>query len=422
MPKNAWPSIETAKNEPVKKDYKQVIKEQFKSSSLNFFMKPMNTKKSLIKLFWLIVLLVAILANVYYVKLIIFDYLKFDTTTSIYEINEKQSEFPTITFCCDNDFNFKNHNFDILITSLWFNMKDLKNEWQNHFEIYNDSSYGKCYRFNSGKNVLNESMPIKYSKKSGIDDGLAIEFYSNTSYNFSQIHIYIHNHTHILSTIRNKGTWIMSGSENYFVIDRIYHEKLERPYNDCYKNVSDSLFNKTIIDYMISTNYEYTQEECIEVCRNLKSIEEAECNCSIKSLNESFITKCIYKINNDDCSKDFIANFDVAKCNQYCPLECDSFNYDIKARSQTIVATGNISDYFESSLFQTNEQVANHYYGIYIYYENLKYTYMSQKPKIELFGFLSNIGGTFSLFLGLNILSFLELFEILANIMLKFFI
>ncbi len=72
MPKNAWPSIETAKNEPVKKDYKQVIREQFISSSLNFFMKPINTKKSLIKLFWLIVLLVAILANVYYVKLINF--------------------------------------------------------------------------------------------------------------------------------------------------------------------------------------------------------------------------------------------------------------------------------------------------------------------------------------------------------------
>ena len=37
----------------------------------------------------------------------------------------------------------------------------------------------------------------------------------------------------------------MPGSENYFVIDRIYHKKLEHPYNDCYINVSDSLFNKT---------------------------------------------------------------------------------------------------------------------------------------------------------------------------------
>ena len=422
MPKSVRPSIETAINEPMKKDVKQTVKEQFKSSSLNFFMKPINAKKSLIKLFWLIVLLLAVLANVYYVKLIIFDYLKFDTTTSIYEINEKQSEFPTITFCCDNDFNFKNHKFDILITGFWFNMKDLTNEWENHFEIYNDSSYGNCYRFNSGKNVQNESIPIKYSKKSGIDDGLTIEFYSNTSYNFSQIHIYIHNHTHILSTIRNKGTWIMPGSENYFVIDRIYHKKLEHPYNDCYINVSDSLFNKTIIDYMKSTNYEYTQEECIEVCRNLKSIEEADCNCSINSLNESFITKCIFKINDDYCSKNFIANFDVAKCNQYCPLECNSFNYDIQARSQTYVATGNISEYFESSLFQTYEHVANHYYGIYVYYDSLKYIYMSQKPKIELFGFLSNIGGTFSLFLGLSIFSFLELFEIIANLMFKFFI
>ena len=118
MPKSVRPSIETAINEPMKKDVKQTVKEQFKSSSLNFFMKPLNAKKNLIKLFWLIVLLLAVLANVYYVKLIIFDYLKFDTTTSIYEINEKQSEFPTITFCCDNDFNFKNVNFVIMSLSI----------------------------------------------------------------------------------------------------------------------------------------------------------------------------------------------------------------------------------------------------------------------------------------------------------------
>jgi len=147
------PSIES-----VKKDSKQLLKEQFKSSSLSFFIKVISSKKSLIKLIWLMALLFAVLANIYYVTLIIIGYLKFDTTTSIFEINEKQSEFPTISFCSYNDeTNFKNFK----ITNLWFNSIDLTNEWENHFEIYNDASYGKCFRFNSGKNVQNESIPIK---------------------------------------------------------------------------------------------------------------------------------------------------------------------------------------------------------------------------------------------------------------------
>jgi hypothetical protein len=410
--KQSLPSIES-----VKKDYKQLLNEQFKSSSLSFFMKPINSKKSLIKLIWLIALLLAVLTNIYNVRLIILGYLKFDTTTSIYEINEKQSEFPTISFCSyDDEANFKN----IKIIYLWFNSNDLTNEWYNHFEIYNDSSYGKCFRFNSGKNVQNESIPIKYSKKSGINDGFWLGFYLKTTRDFSKMIIYIHNQTKISPTINNKGDRINSGSENYFVLKRMHDEKLDHPYNDCYKNVSDSLFNKTIIDYMKSINHEYTQKECIEACRNLKSMEETNCNCSIKSLDEQFGLKCLEKAINKkvfNCSKQFLANFNVDICTTYyCPLECDSFSLNIETKSQAILAFGNVTDNSFYSQLKTYQDVYKSYFGINVYYEEFKYTFIKQNPKMEIFDLLSNIGGTFSLFLGLSIFSFLELFEILANL------
>jgi len=41
---------------------------------------------------------------------------------------------------------------------------------------------------------------------------------------------------------------------------------------------------------------------------------------------------------------------------------------------------------------------------------------ISNKPKTELFTIISNIGGTLGLFLGISFLSFIEIFEILFQV------
>ena len=83
-------------------------------------------------------------------------------------------------------------------------------------------------------------------------------------------------------------------------------------------------------------------------------------------------------------------------CSEYCPLECDSFSYDISINSQSYVA----GDLFVFSIF----------------YEDLKYTLISQQPKMHFIDLISNIGGSLGLFVGISFISFLELFEILIEI------
>ncbi len=71
------------------------------------------------------------------------------------------------------------------------------------------------------------------------------------------------------ASIYNKGHFIEPGSFNYFRIKRIYDQKLELPYNNCYKNVSKSEYhNQTIIDYLIEKKREYTQKELCLVYRD----------------------------------------------------------------------------------------------------------------------------------------------------------
>ncbi len=64
---------------------------------------------------------------------------------------------------------------------------------------------------------------------------------------------------------------------------------------------------------------------------------------------------------------------------------------------------------------------AKTYYLINAYYEDSKYTLISQQPKIELFGLISNLGGILGLFIGFSFISCLELIEILAELIYVYF-
>ena len=398
------------------KDYKQSIKEILSSSSLAYLLSPIRSKRLLIKIIYIIFLNSFFIASIYYVMLNILDYLKYETTTSIYKINEIETEFLTVSFCMKNEKKFK---LNILL--FWFQNEDLIEEWQNHFESYQDTVYGSCYRFNSGKNISNQSIPIKKVKKSGLDEGFWLNFYFKSNSDFDHLMIYFHNNTQIPATIYNKGYFISSGSFFYFNNKRIYDQKLELPFNDCYKNVSNTEFNQTIIDYMINKKIEYTQIDCLYFCRNLRFNEISGCNFKLNNLEEDLASKLS---NKNECVQEFIEKINNNKvdCSNYCPLECDSFTYETNTHLVMLPSQGNISLNSRFSEFNTYENVSKTLFALRVYYHDLKFTLISQEPKIELFGLISNVGGTLGLFLGFSFISLLELLEILAELVyIKFY-
>ena len=158
---------QSSSNEKGQKDYKTPIQEILAASSLAYLLSPFRSKRFLIKILWSLFILMFLFLSIYYVILNILDYLKYETTTSIQTIYEQESEFPTISICSQHE-----SKLNIKVLEFWFNSKE--QSFKNDLKAYNDSSYGECFRFNSDKIV-------KYSKKSGFEDGLLISFYSNTS-------------------------------------------------------------------------------------------------------------------------------------------------------------------------------------------------------------------------------------------------
>ncbi len=66
--------------------------------------------------------------------------------------------------------------------------------------------------------------------------------------------------------------------------------------------------------------------------------------------------------------------------------------------------------------FKTYENVSKTYFSINAFYEDSKYTLISQQPSIELFGLISNLGGILGLFIGFSFISLLEIIETLAEL------
>jgi tetrahydromethanopterin S-methyltransferase subunit F len=159
----------------------------------------------------------------------------------------------------------------------------------------------------------------------------------------------------------------------------------------------------------------------------MKYNETNTCGCYLDSFDDKVLMQCYYNTDNltlKTCVDTFLDSFNVGLCYlEYFPLECDSFEYDIIFYTEPILSVGNISANIQdilivkySSDFKTYENVSKTFVSINVYYEDLKYTLISQQPKIELFGLISNLGGILGLFIGFSFISLLEIIEVLAEL------
>ena len=233
----------------------------------------------------------------------------------------------------------------------------------------------------------------------------------------------------------NRGSvyWTKTGSWNYFEIERIYYDLLGQPYNECFTDVyteAYNSFNRTIIDYLQSTKRIYTQQDCNLICSYLFALQESNCNCN--SSLDKFSRNCIrqfYEISSQNDTKYCIANYlenfrknsiNDNKCELYCPVECDSFNFQVNNYLENLPAIGNISKKQDKRYgldkFNTYEEANKHFVSINIYLKDLKYTLVSQDPKAQIFDLISSIGGILGLFAGISFVSILEPFDILFEI------
>lgn len=153
-------------------------------------------------------------------------------------------------------------------------------------------------------------------------------------------------------------------------------------------------------------------------------------NCSCKSTLDTFQNECQnnwFDTNIENttklCTQIYLNTFrnspkENEKCLHYCPLECENVKYLINPYIEVFpVNSGYINNetISEPSIknFKTYDQAKKNYLCLLVFYSDLKYSFISQIAKTELFSCISSIGGILSLFLGISFISFFEIFEII---------
>ena len=438
-----------------------------------------KTQSLIIRIIWIICDLSSILYCIYLIYGNIKSYLSFEFMTNIDIIYEIPTNFPAISFCILNPLkpnlnnsitkylnrflvNLSYLNMPNLIQSdddlayyytfmlrslfisdyftdkfrqdLGISLSDsliscrfqLNTCTADDFEWFWDFFYGNCFKFNGN------SSKILKSTQPGPMNSLQIELFIGNYYDINQllstngVHVFINNQTCTV-TRSNDGIDVPSGSHTNIMLDRTFNLKLENPYNDCKSNLNsidsfDSLYFKEII----KSNRTYTQKDCFDLC--LQDSLIYTCGCYSAQFNPLNSTKqclnaiqvvCVIKQTKKFYNSDFSLN-----CSNYCPLECESINYSVRMSFADYPNPRYANEAVLNSPMKS--QISNNttydilkksMVSINVFYSDLKYTSVSQIPKLSLEDLISNIGGILGLFIGISFLSFIEIIEMILVIL-----
>ena len=218
-----------------------------------------------------------------------------------------------------------------------FNGEDCSSD--DFIEFYS-FEYGNCYTFNG--NGTGTTRTVSRTKT-----GLQMELFTGIPGDFSferGMYVTVHNKSMVPLT-KYEGVKASVGTSTDIGITRTFINKLDAPYSDCRKDVSqytstDSYYFKYIIDNM--TNTVYTQNLCYQVC--FQDMVNKKCGCddatNIISLNKSIgicKIKQLYETCIPDTIKSCLTPGGDCDCADYCPLECDSMTFSTSVRSSYYV-------------------------------------------------------------------------------------
>jgi hypothetical protein len=292
-------------------------------------------------------------------------------------------------------------DFDWVYKELWGNCYGMNLANSTKFKYSN--FYGKFYSLSM---ILFMGMKdeLKFLKRAR---GLTLNIFNNTKQYFGTL------------------VDLPIGFDANVQIDRYFVNQLPKPYSNC--DIDDEnpngfksrLYNKTI-----QNNLEYNQQSCLELCYQELAIKS--CNCSdlegVLFKGDKICTfessACLNQVFDKFLSPDYVKD----NCFPECPLECSQASFGVSLTSSVIMPEyySKIVQGKAKSLNITNEtwsleEVKNNIIKFNIYYGTGSYSITTESPSLDMIGLLAYIGGTLGLFLGVSLLTTVEVIEIFLS-------
>jgi hypothetical protein len=211
------------------------------------------------------------------------------------------------------------------------------------------------------------------------------------------------------------------------ILDRKFIKRLDNPYSKCLKNTKD-FYPSEIYQLFLVNNLTYNERDCKEML--IQNYVNEKCNCSHSIYLDIFKRHICVSQFETNCQKnasfEYVDRIDPQDVIKKCPIECDYIEIDYKIQ-QTRYPSSRYLKYlrsnprilpkFPNESKISDEEIMESIVSVGIRYEDLKYTEISQSASLDFIGLVSNIGGLLGLFLGLSLLSFVEIIELIIELL-----
>ena len=422
-----------------------------------------RTKSVPIIALWSLFLLLSAVSCAYLVSVSITTYFEYNSNTKIDIVFENSPEFPEIAVCNLNmfttlyAFNFLNdllHKNGLNSTKDFYYVqvyaksiakKSTPEKQRNlsfskdnfildcvfnyekcgidNFTAYFDKMYGNCYKFNH----------VSHSYMTGLNYGLNLILNAGFDESLQLVNenvgalIRINNGTNSTSTLQSTlNINLAPGFKTTLLLDRQFEKHLPKPYSSCEvlsEVTTEEFEGSQFYDLLIKHNFRYRQQDCLQLCFQKISIDE--CNCTDPEMISLFeyVNDCSNK-KEFNCSINtyyqFLKTYNIKDdmCSRQCPMECEKSEFLVTqslSQINSILIRNKFPWLFTNKSLNSNS-VDNSIVQVNINYNSFAYKIIRDSPSMDFGSMLSEIGGTLGLFLGLSLLSLVEVLEIIVEI------
>ena len=264
------------------------------------------------------------------------------------------------------------------------------------------------------------------------------------TYGLRGFYIYIHNDTEYPYNLAPSPILITPGLGTRISFSRSFYEQFNEwpyAYSECRVNGQNKLMgpplnDRSLFEQVIATDYSYSRSMCILFCAQLETTRACGCNNYVIPNPVEGYDFCTMP-SQKKCADEFFyftfikGNFIKENCLQKCPLECNqrklttSFSYykypttgqAVAWNAQYPVLTAKLANETD---FWYAPWLEHNLVGVSFYYDTLSYTLSEEKAAMSLYNLIGVLGGHLHLFLGMSLLSIIELIELTFEFSLLF--
>ena len=285
-----------------------------------------------------------------------------------------------------------------------------------------DYLYGNCFQFNSGvdangdfKSINGDFLRPYSTSTDGEFGGLYLILFigdSANSFYSNGLKIFIDN----VPTKLTNFFEIKPNAKTNIALYKVSTRKSPHPYSDC--SQADSFSYRETLKLCQT----YSQRICKELFFQKLFVETCFCY-STKGLNIFNSKLCSIEEEQNCITKIYKMNAEKNVWLADCPNECETTSYEYTYSSSDFSGERyyqefkNVFNISEEDVLSKKFNKGKNGLILNVYFPELKYTEVSETPKIGVISLISNIGGTLGLFLGISLLSFVEIVEIFFEIL-----